>query len=308
MRRRWHSESSFPLMLAAAAALLLLALIFPGFAQAQIAAKSDQSGTDNHAPASSKFVSPLPRGTKLMLTDGTFELVSQYEIQGDRVRYFDIDRAQWEVIPTAIVDWPGTKKEEAQQEKRDASLLKKVEKQEDEQRAVPALDIDASLEVAPGIFLPPGEGLFIFNGKSVVQVPQAQTSSELSKTHFIERVLVPVPIVPSRQMIEIPGEHAKLRLESDQPEFYLRTKSDLEPDVLLIRAKTHRGDRHIMNLDSLMGQQRKSGDALPLQTWEIAKDVYRYTLAQKLPRGEYVIAEMVPNQGMSMYVWDFGVN
>jgi hypothetical protein len=307
MRSRWQSEMSFPVRLIASAALLFLALNFRGFVHAQDNTKASQSAASDQAPPSGKFVSPLPRGTKLMLKDGSFELVSEYEIKGDRVRYYDIDRAQWEVIPTNIVDWDATKKEEAREEQGQSSLLKKVEKQEDEQRAVPTLDIDASLEVAPGVFLPPGEGLFVFNGKSVMEVPQAQTSSQVSKTRVVERILVPVPIVPSRRTIEIPGEHSKFRIDS-QPEFYLRTKGDLEPDVLLIRAKIHHGDRHIMNLDNLMGQERTSGDTLPMQTWVIAKGVYRYTLAQKLPPGEYVIAETLPNQGMSMYVWDFGVN
>lgn len=308
MRSRWQSERSFPVTLIASAALLLFTLLAPSRAPAQANARSDQSATNDAAPPSGKFVSPLPRGTKLMLKDGTFELVSEYEIQGDRVRYYDVDSAQWEVIPTAIVDWEATKKEEAQKEKSQTALLKKVEKQEDEQRAVPTLDIDASLEVAPGIFLPQGEGLFVFNGKSVTQLPQAQTSSQVSKSHFVERILVPVPIIPSRHTVEIPGEHSKIRLESQQPEFYLRTEGNTEPDVLLIRAKVHHGDRHIMNLDSLMGQERSSSDTLAMQTWVVAKGVYRYTLAEKLPRGEYVIVEMLPNQGMSMYVWDFGVN
>jgi len=307
MRSRWQSERSFPVTLIACTALLF-ALLFPWLAPPQANASSNQSASNANPPPSGKFVSPLPRGTKLMLKDGSFELVSEYDVQGDRVRYYDVDAAQWEVIPTSIVDWEATKKEEGDEEKSQDSLLKKVEKQEDEQRSVPTLDIDASLEVAPGIFLPPGEGLFVFNGKSVTQLPQAQTSSQLSKSHFVERILVPVPIIPSRHTVEIPGEHAKFRVETQQPEFYLRTKAATEPAVLLIRAKIRRGERQIMNLDSLMGQERNSSDTLPMQTWVVAKGVYRYTLARKLPRGEYVIADMLPNQGMSMYVWDFGVN
>lgn len=297
-----------PLAIVARAALFLLALSFPGPVQGQSGTEPDQPTPASNPPHSGKYVSPLPRGTKLMLKDGSYELASEYEIQGDRVRYYSIDRAQWEVIPTAIVDWGATKKAEAEEQKSQASLLKNVEKQEDERRAVPALDIDASLEVAPGIFLPPGEGLFVFDGKSVLQVPQAQTDSHTSKTRFLERVLVPVPIIPSRDVIDIPGEHAKFRLNTHQPEFYLRTGDSREPDVELIRAQVHHGDRHIMNLDTLMGAQHTNSDTLPMQHWVIAKGVYRFTLGQKLPRGEYVIAEMLPNQGMSLYVWDFGVN
>jgi hypothetical protein len=302
-----HRSTQIPALIVAAA-LLVLALSLPRLAPGQSAGKPAQSTSAGNPPRSGKYVSPLPRGTKLVLKDGSYQLVSEYDIQGDRVRYYSIDQSQWEVIPTAIVDWEATQKAEAEEQESQASLLAKVEKQEAERHAVPALDIDASLEVAPGIFLPPGGGLFVFDGKSVLQVPQAETSSHASKTRFLEKVLVPVPIVPSRDIIEIPGEHAKFRLNTHQPEFYLRTEDAREPDVRLIRAQIHRGDRHIMNLDTLMGDQHTSSESLPMQRWVIAKGVYRFTLAQKLPRGEYVIAEMLPNQGMSLYVWDFGVN
>lgn len=291
-----------------AAALLATGLAFCAPLCAQSAANPQQPAASNSPPPPGRYVSPLPRGTKLMLKDGSYQLASEYEIQGDRVRYYSVERSQWEVIPTAIVDWAATRKAEAEEEKSRASLVSKVKKQEEEQRAVAPLDIDASLEVAHGVFLPPGEGLFVFDGKAVLQVPQAKTTSQISKTRFLERVLMPVPIIPARQTISIPGERAKFRLNSHQPEFYLRTGNASEPNVVLVRAKVHHGKRQIMHLDQLMGQEQTSGDTLALQRWVIAKGVYRYTLSKKLPKGEYVIAEMLPNQGMSMYVWDFGVN
>lgn len=262
----------------------------------------------DNPPPPGNYVSPLPHGMKLMLKGGGYELVSKYEIQGNRVRYYSLDRSQWEVIPTSIVDWNATKQTEDSEEKNQAALLKRVEKQDAEQRAVPTLDIDASLEVAPGVFLPPGQGLFVFDGRAVVQVPQAETDSHISKTRFLEKILIPVPIVPSRDVIDIPQAHSKFRLNTRQPEFYLRTGGSREPDVRLIRAKIHHGSRQIMNVDSLMGAQQASSDSLPIQRWVVAKGVYRYTLAKKLAPGEYVVAEMLPNQGMSLYVWDFGVN
>ncbi len=299
----------------AISAVLIAALLCGGLwacciASAQSARNTSQSPSSSPAtaPSAGHYVSALPRGTKLVLNNGSYELVREYEIQGNRVRYYSIDRSQWEVIPTAIIDWNATKKAEAEEEKSQAALLLKVKRQEDEHKALPALDIDASLELTPGVFLPPGDGLFVFDGKSVLQIPQAQTDSQTSKTHALERVLVPVPIIPSRKMISIPGEHARFRVNTGQPEFYLRTADARTPDVELIRAKVSRGKRHIMNLDELMGDQRTTGDTLPMQQWVIAKDVYRYTLGEKLPKGEYVIAEILPNEGMSLYVWDFGVN
>ena len=45
-----------------------------------------------------------------MLKDGSFQLVREYAVQGDRVRYYSLDRSQWEEIPSDLVDWDATGK------------------------------------------------------------------------------------------------------------------------------------------------------------------------------------------------------
>jgi hypothetical protein len=44
-----------------------------------------------------------------------------------------------------------------------------------------------------------------------------------------------------------------------------------------------------------------------VQRWEVAPNVYRFTLSQSLPPGEYVLAEMLQD-GLNLFVWDFGVD
>jgi hypothetical protein len=56
----------------------------------------------------------LPReawaSLKLFLKDGSYEVVSSYEVRGDRVRYYSVERSQWEEIPTEQVDFPATQR------------------------------------------------------------------------------------------------------------------------------------------------------------------------------------------------------
>jgi len=266
----------------------------------------------------------LTRGKKLMLKDGSFQLVRSYERKGDRVRYFSIERGDWEEIPAALVDWDATAKSETDAEKADAALVSKIHTQEEATKIETVLDVDASLQVAPGVFLPPGEGMFAIEGKSVTPIPQVGAEVRTDKKTQLKRILSPIPIVPSKRNVEIPGAKAKLRVTTAVPEFYLRevqpdyeSDSALErtsrqsvtgPDVELIRATVKGNKRMLESIRSLFGEQvgleRKT---ISIQEWEVARTVYRYTLSEPLPPGEYALAEMLPD-GMNFFVWDFGVD
>ncbi len=266
----------------------------------------------------------ITRGKKLMLKDGTFQLVRSYERKGDRVRYLSAERGDWEEIPAAFVDWDATKKAEADAEKADAALVSKVHTQEEATKIETVLDVDASLQVAPGTFLPPGEGLFAVVGKSVTPIPQAGSQVKNDRANSIKRILVPIPIVAAKRNVELPGPHATLRFGPQGLEFYLREAppdseddSHLErtsrqglsgPEVVLLRATVKGNKRILESIRSMFGEQTgRERNEISIQQWEIARTVYRYTLSQPLEPGEYAMAEILPD-GLNLFVWDFGVD
>lgn len=242
-----------------------------------------------------------------MLKGGGYEVVREYHLEGDRVRYYDLDSSEWDEMPAALVDWDATKKAEAEEAQQESAILGKVHKQEEARNAT-TLDIDASLEAAPGIFLPSGVGLWAFDGRTFATLTEAEIDSKLSKKQILEQVVVPVPIVPTRHDISIKGEHAKTRIRTGQPEFYIRTGDTRTPELKLVRAKFRGGNRQLEHVDDMASEQWESAHAIPLQRWEIAKGVFRFTLAAAVPPGEYALIEAVENQGISLYVWDFGVD
>ena len=302
--RNQRHQSLALIVITAASLVPGLWLQEPAQARPSFSAPQNQSEAHNSGPT-------LPRGKKLVLKDGSFHLVREYEVQGDRVRYYSVERSQWEEIPADLVDWDATRRVEAEEAKRDGALVTKLHKEEEAHRIVP-LDIDASLEAAPGVFLPPGEGVFAFDGKAILKISPASTDSNLSKRRLTEQILIPIKVVPSLTKISVKGAHAGFRLTTGQPEFYMRTADEHEPRMDLIRAKIHGNGREIENIDKLFKETQVTRRSLPMQHWQIARGVYRFTLGETLDPGEYALVEVVEaegqTEGQTLYVWDFGVD
>jgi hypothetical protein len=270
------------------------------------AAPQSSSGVPTPPPQSP--APAIPRGKKLMLKDGTFQLVREYHVEGDRVRYYSIDQRDWDEIPESLVDWDATRKMEMGEAKKNLDLVAEARKTES-MRNAELIDVDASIEIAPKVFLPVGIGLFEFDGKAIHPLAPADPDIKYSMTQRVKQVMVPIPIIPTRHTVALDGERAKFRMQSASVEFYMRTADAHEPNLELIRAKVHAGKRSLENLDQLFGQKQATGRIiLPMLRWEIAKGVYRFTVYHSLDPGEYAVAEALESGGTNVYLWDFGVD
>ncbi|HET8926108.1 MAG TPA: hypothetical protein VFN26_24200 [Candidatus Acidoferrum sp.] len=316
--------SKTPLLILCAASLCVLT---GSYGQSRASLQSPQ-GPATVPRQGAKEASPeapaLTRGKKLVLKDGSFQLVRDYQRTGERVRYYSSERGDWEELPAAMVDWDATAKAEVAEHAEEDALAKKIRAQEQARKIETIMDVDASLEVGPGVFLPPGEGMFVLEGKSVTQLEQVGSEIKTDKKQFLKQVLSPIPIVPGKRNIQIPGPRAKVRVIHNQVEFYLReappdpdrttpiVKSsrpgEIGPEVELVRATVKGNRRQLESIKSQFGEQVEENRAtIAIQRWEIAPTVYRFTLGEALPPGEYALAEILPD-GMNLFVWDFGVD
>jgi hypothetical protein len=260
------------------------------------------------ASASSQIPAALPKGKKLILKDGSFQMAREYNVEGDRVRYWSLERSQWEEIPSSLVDWDATHKSDAESAAHDAELKAKIHASDLAQHTKD-IDVDRSLEIKPGLFLPDAVGFYALDrNKQIREMKQSTAEMKGSTGREMEKILSGVSLIPSKKSMDIPGERAAMRLATDEPEFFMRPADQREPRFRLLRAQVKGGHRLIDTVSiRFTGEEKHNTTDIEIQTWIPATGVFRYTVDQRLEPGEYAFVEMT-SDGISGYVWDFGID
>lgn len=242
---------------------------------------------------------------KLYLKDGSYQLVKTYEVDGDRVRYYSLERSQWEEIPAALVDFDATKRgqqeEEARQEKQ-LEQAKALEKERFERKA------PAGYEVAPGIHLPNVEGVYAFDGMRVIPIVQSSGEIVTDKERLALNLALPAPLLKKRALVVLPGAQAAVRISNAQPTLFVQSADGWGARAELIPLKAGKQSRVVEKIQSGVGVG-KSGevrDAIPLERAEVAPGLFKLRPTQPLPPGEYALAELIQEK-LNLEVWDFGI-
>jgi hypothetical protein len=253
---------------------------------------------------------------RLILKDGSYQSVSKYEIKGDRVRYYSAERAEWEEMPQSLVDWKATEAYEKDAASDKNTELEKVLKEDKEDAEKEAA---TNPEVAPGVRLPDGGGVFLlekFKGQPQL-CELVQTNGEINK-HTGKNILRATinPIASSKQSIELKGLHARVQSHTGYPEIYLDIDSDTQTQKLdladhfrIVRMTEKKDTRLLGNLKvSMIGNVSQEGSYVKVEAEKLTGDWIKIKPATPLAPGEYAVVEMLTPKEMNLYVWDFGVD
>jgi len=159
---------------------------------------------------------------RLILKDGSYQLVTKYEVKGDRVRYLSAERNEWEEIPKSLIDWTATEKYE--KDRAAGASLPEVIQLDKELEAERKIDEDRLPQVAPGLRLPEDSGVFLLdNFKGEPQLVEVQQSAGDLNRNVKGNILRGAinPIAGAKETIELEGEHARVRSHVDVPSLYI---------------------------------------------------------------------------------------
>lgn len=273
---------------------------------------------------------------RLILKDGTYQLATKWEIQGDRVHYYSAEREEWEDVPNSMVDWAATDKFEKGREAGapppEAVVLDKeleAERQAEELKRP---------QVAPGLRLPDEGGVVLLDAylghPELVELQQTGGQVNKDMKGNILRATIN-PIASAKQKIEVPGSHAQVQAHAAMPTVYVNIDQRDDPGADNIATGTHPTqpvgkaqnpqepwDRFRIIRMQLKDGKRIAGDIkiavygkvsqeakfVPSTAEQLTGGWVKITPKEALAPGEYAIVESLGQEGMNLFVWDFGVN
>ena len=206
----------------------LLLVLAPGSPLARLA------GLD--APAYAQTINRK----RLILKDGSYQIVTKWQVKGDRVRYFSAERDEWEEIPYALIDWPATEKWNKQHEPgahpspEDQNPPPTAPTPEEAQKEAAAIDAAAAAEraeqqartpvVAAGLRLPDRDGIFVlddFQGiPELIHLDQSTGNVNRDTNHNVLRAAI-TSFSGAKEPVRIDGQAARVRLHVDDPAIYV---------------------------------------------------------------------------------------
>jgi hypothetical protein len=207
---------------------------------------------------------------RLILKDGSYQVVSKYQKVGDRVRYFSSERGQWEEIPENLVDWAATQawdndhkpgahpppaEEPPQTQPVSPSIPEaaQIDKEEQRERARTPF-------VAPNLRLPDQDGVWALDTfrdqPELVAVTQNTGGINRETGHNVLRSTLN-PLGGMKQSVQIPGAKARVQLHVNDPALYVSITGldNDEADSSAVTVETHGGSSAKNKDDSSVNSQ-----------------------------------------------------
>jgi len=231
---------------------------------------------------------------KLYLKDGTYQLVREYQVNGDRVRFYSVERSDWEEIPVDLVDLKRTESARQAEEaviKKDAAELAAEDKFEREQRE----EIER---------VPQEPGLYMVDGAAMKTIELAESKIVSNKGRSVLKVLSPVPVVSGKSTVELDGEHSKNVFSNPRPEFYIRLAD--EDRFGIVRLQPKKGARIVQNwtIVPITKEIVEDEKDVPIFRKQVDSNLYKIWPEQPLEPGEYAVVEFTEGKG-NVRTWDF---
>jgi hypothetical protein len=253
---------------------------------------------------------------KLVFKDGTVEKVESYEVKADRIRFKSLERNQWEEVPLSLVDLDSTKKvNENEKESQGAkgqktgSLDRPIQAAKDQGSVAPK--VSELPEVAPGVKVPDAYGIYVWDGRNLMQLSEAGSRKRTDRKNVIINMVAPAPIMRQKVNIQLDGPTSDTNLRTPSPVFYAHLPEERGGILSLYRmivTKSARVLKEVAHSQITGSDIEKSQEYIFTPSLRVAENVYKVFSTKPLVEGEYCLLVMSPEENrLETTVWDFFV-
>lgn len=233
---------------------------------------------------------------RLFLKDGTYQLVREYQVLPDRVKYLSAERGEWEEIPIALVDLNRTKQDAAEHEEQ---VREEAKADAEEEAAIRA-------EKQEGSYVPDEPGAYYVHGEMLEPLKEADLVVTHDKKRTVLKILSPVPLVSGKNTVDIQGAASAFRVNGDRPEFYLRLSAVDSLAIIKLSPKKTSRTVETVTIAAVTNELEEKRDPVPTFTKQAGELLFKIWPEQPLPPGEYAVIQFGAEQG-TLQLWDFGV-
>jgi hypothetical protein len=236
---------------------------------------------------------------KLYLKDGSYQLVREYQVADDRVRFYSLDRDDWEEVPAALVDLDKTKAEiKARADETRAEADAEAAEKKAERTARKEV---ASVPADPGVYLieeqPSGPA-------KLTPMKVGESKVVTNKRRSILKAISPIPLVPGKATLELDGVHASQGTANRSPEFYIRLSD--EERFGIARLSEHKNNRVVekLTIQPVVNETTQEPDLVEVFRQQVADGLFKIWPQKPLDPGEYAVVQYSIDK-LDMQVWDF---
>jgi hypothetical protein len=234
---------------------------------------------------------------RLYLKDGDYQIVREYEVQKDRVRFYSAERKAWEEIPLALIDLKRTEQEAAEKAAAQAEVVRQ-EQAEDQ-----AINADKMLIRS----VPDEVGVYRVEGQSLSPLVEVPAFKRDSTTQKILQMISPAPMIAGKTTVFVEGKASKYRITDPNPEFFFRLA--LPESLAIIKLDAKKDERIVeevivLPLDEGVEEVRKQQPTFKKQ---YEPRLYRVWPEKPLDPGEYAMVEYTEG-AIAVRVWDFAID
>lgn len=234
---------------------------------------------------------------KLYLKDGTWHAVREYKVESDRVRYYSIERSDWEEIPAELVD---LKKTESEIKDRDETEKREKAESAAEEKA----EREAEREIAR---IPQDAGAYLSESGQLKPLKVAEAKVVNNKRRSVLKALSPIPMVSGKATLELDGPAAPVAVEGDAPEFYFRLQQAQRFGIIrLSPGKENSRVVEKITIVPVTNEMVEEPEEVEIFRRQVGDLLYKIWPQQPLPAGEYALVEYTPGK-VNPVIYDFSV-